>query len=208
MRANGRPYDFESFGDFGNYVMQGDVLMQTLTVRETLEFAAELKLGGSAAAKAERVAELSRALKLESCLDVAVGGALVKGISGGERKRTSIAFELISDPRVVILDEPTSGLDSLTSFVIVRHLRELAHLRGRTVLLTIHQPNSETFALFDRLLLLAEGRLVFQGPRSAALAYFADVLALRCPEFHNPPDYFMAILHGIQAGNTRDHKYY
>jgi ABC-type multidrug transport system ATPase subunit len=128
-------------------------------------------------------------------LDVVVGGVLVKGISGGERKRTSIAFELISDPRVIILDEPTSGLDSLTSFVIVRYLRELAHGCGRTVLLTIHQPNSETFALFDRLLLMAEGRLIYQGPSSEAIAYFADTLNLHCPEFHNPPDYFMSVMH-------------
>jgi len=60
-------------------------------------------------------------------MDVLVGGALVKGISGGERKRTSIAFELISDPQVIMLDEPTSGLDSLTSFIIVRYLKKLAN---------------------------------------------------------------------------------
>jgi ATP-binding cassette subfamily G (WHITE) protein 2 len=65
-------------------------------------------------------------LKLEKCLDVIVGGILLKGISGGEKKRTSIAFELISDPQVIMLDEPTSGLDSLTSFIIVRYMKKLA----------------------------------------------------------------------------------
>jgi len=66
-------------------------------------------------------------MKLENCLDTKVGGQLIKGISGGEKKRTSIAFELISDPQVIILDEPTSGLDSLTSFIIVDYLSKLAH---------------------------------------------------------------------------------
>jgi ABC-type multidrug transport system ATPase subunit len=66
-------------------------------------------------------------MKLEKCLDVVVGGPILKGISGGEKKRTSIAFELISDPQVIALDEPTSGLDSLTSYIIVAHLARLAH---------------------------------------------------------------------------------
>lgn len=78
-------------------------------------------------------------------MDVLVGGHLLKGISGGEKKRTSIAFELISDPTVIMLDEPTSGLDSLTSFIIVDYLSELAHKQNKTVLMTIHQPNSEIF---------------------------------------------------------------
>lgn len=85
---------------------------------------------------------IAKSLKLEGCLDTLVGGAMIKGISGGEKKRTSIAYELISDPSVIMLDEPTSGLDSLTSYVIVKHLSDLARDRNKTVILTIHQPNS------------------------------------------------------------------
>ena len=69
---------------------------------------------------------LVKKMKLEKCLETVVGGQLIKGISGGEKKRTSIAFELISDPPVLILDEPTSGLDSLTSFIIIRYLKQLS----------------------------------------------------------------------------------
>jgi len=69
---------------------------------------------------------LAKRLKLEKCLDTLVGGSLVKGVSGGEKKRTSIACELISDSNVIVLDEPTSGMDSLTSFIIVGFLRDLA----------------------------------------------------------------------------------
>lgn len=92
-----------------------------------------------------------------------VGGVIIKGISGGERKRTSIAFELISDPNVLMLDEPTSGLDSLTSFIIVRYLKSLAVKANKTIFMTIHQPNTEIYNLFDRLILLVDGRLIYQG---------------------------------------------
>ena len=125
-------------------------------------------------------------MKLEKCMNTLVGGPTIKGISGGEKKRTSIAFELMSDPQVVVLDEPTSGLDSLTSFIIVDHLRRLAHKRGRTVLMTIHQPNSDIFNQFDRLILMAEGRMVYQGPAAQVLDYFQDNFALTCKEYVNP----------------------
>jgi ABC-type multidrug transport system ATPase subunit len=72
---------------------------------------------------------------------VLVGGPNLKGISGGEKKRTSIVFELMSDPQVLVLDEPTSGMDSLTSFIIVNELKVLAN-QGKTIFLTIHQPNN------------------------------------------------------------------
>lgn len=81
-------------------------------------------------------------LKLEKCIDTLVGGTLLKGVSGGERKRTSIAFELISNPSVIILDEPTSGLDSLTAYIICSYLQKLSKRDNKTVIMTIHQPNS------------------------------------------------------------------
>ena len=79
---------------------------------------------------------------------------IVKGVSGGEKKRTSIAFELMSDPQVVFLDEPTSGLDSLTSYIICSELKRLSREQNKTIIMTIHQPNAEIFALFDELVLL------------------------------------------------------
>ena len=75
-------------------------------------------------------------------MDTVVGGVTLKGISGGEKKRTSIAFELISDPQVIFLDEPTSGLDSLTSYIIISYMRRLAKKFNKTIIMTIHQPNS------------------------------------------------------------------
>ena len=84
-----------------------------------------------------------------------IGDKILPGISGGEKKRTSIAFELISDPLVIMLDEPTSGQDSLTSFVIVDYLSKLAYEEKKTVLMTIHQPNSDIYAKFDKLFLMS-----------------------------------------------------
>jgi ABC-type multidrug transport system ATPase subunit len=80
----------------------------------------------------------------------------IKGVSGSERKRTCIGYELITDPKVLLLDEPTSGLDSITSNLIIRILRKEA-ARGLTVISTIHLPSSETFHLFDRLCLMHDG---------------------------------------------------
>ena len=125
VTANGHPFDFNEFGGFANYVMQQDVLIETLTVRETLEFAADLKMNVSEETKHRRIDRLIKKFKLNRCADIQVGGIVTKGISGGEKKRTCIAFELISDPSVLVLDEPTSGLDSLTSFIIIKYMKKL-----------------------------------------------------------------------------------
>jgi len=177
---NGRPYEYKIFGDFANYVMQNDILMQTLTVRETLEFAASMTLNKTKQQRDAIIDKLLNDLKLEKCADVLVGGNELKGISGGERKRTSIAFELVSDPQVIFLDEPTSGLDSLTAFVIVWYMKKLAASRNKTVAMTIHQPSSEIFHLFDDFIFIVAGRLVYQGLASESVDYFTS-LGFRCP---------------------------
>lgn len=99
--------------------MQDDILMDTLTVYESLTFAATLKMKGTKAEREKQVLNIIKEFQLEDCKDTLIGSVMIKGISGGERKRTSIAFELISDPMLLFLDEPTSGLDSFTAFVII-----------------------------------------------------------------------------------------
>lgn len=115
-----------------------------------------------------------------------VGGNFVKkGISGGEKKRTSIAFELISDPQVVVLDEPTSGLDSLTSFIIVDYLSNLAKKHNKTIIMTIHQPSTDIYNKFDRLFLMVEGEFAYQGAADAAENYFKNNFNWHCDTFVN-----------------------
>ena len=90
-----------------------------------------------------------------------VGHERKKVLSGGERKRTAIGVELITDPQMVMLDEPTSGLDSFTAFRICKVLQKLARDQGKTIISTIHQPSSQTFSTFDRLILMADGYIVY-----------------------------------------------
>jgi ABC-type multidrug transport system ATPase subunit len=89
-----------------------------------------------------------------------IGSIFFKGLSGGERKRVSIGFEMITDPSLIFLDEPTSGLDSFTSLSIMKLMKKQAR-EGLTVVCTIHQPSSEIFNLFDRLILLKDGHLIY-----------------------------------------------
>ena len=132
----------------------------------------------------------------------------MKGVSGGERKRTSIAFELISDPQVIILDEPTSGLDSLTSFIIVNYLKKLAYKRGCTVLMTIHQPGTDIYEQFDRLFLMVEGRMVYQGAANQAIHYFERHFGLKCEEFENPAEFLIEHVHHDNKANVQRYDSY
>lgn len=115
---------------------------------------------------------------------------LKKTISGGERKRTAIGVELITDPKVILLDEPTSGLDSQTAVRIVMTLRKLARRSGKTVISTIHQPSSKAYSYCDRLILLADGHCVYQGPARDVGTYF-DISNKCKSKNQNPCDFFM-----------------
>jgi ABC-type multidrug transport system ATPase subunit len=131
------PLKQKVFGSFGAYVMQDDILYQSFTPEEALMFAARLKLGGSAPQNAGKVKELLEELGLTNVKDVLIGSAMQKTISGGERKRTAIGVELITDPSLILLDEPTSGLDSFKALQIVKLLDKQAK-KGKTVISTIH----------------------------------------------------------------------
>ena len=102
-------------------------------------------------------------------------------------------MELIANPPMLFLDEPTSGLDTFTAFTVVKSLKRLAK-QGRTVIATIHQPGSEIFHLFDDLIILSEGHIIYCGDAAASIDYFAR-LGYPCPRYSNPADfYFMEIL--------------
>ena len=123
------------------YVMQQDVLLPTLTVRETLRFSADLRLPPPTSEEQRRkiVEEVILELGLKDCADTRIGNHQHKGCSGGEKRRTSIGVQLLSNPSVLFLDEPTTGLDATSAFQLVRTLKGLAQ-KGRTIITTIHQP--------------------------------------------------------------------
>ena len=139
------------------HIAQEDVLISELTVYENLKFSAELSLGGSTEEeRLERIESTLRRLGLWEIRNLRVGSVMDKTISGGQRKRLNIALELIREPAVLFVDEPTSGLSSRDSEHIMDILKELT-LRGKIVFVVIHQPSSDIFKLFDRLLLLDVG---------------------------------------------------
>ncbi|XP_011077784.1 ABC transporter G family member 22 isoform X2 [Sesamum indicum] len=158
------------------FVTQDDVLFPHLTVKETLSYAARLRLPRTLTKeeKDQRATDVICELGLERCQDTMIGGSFVRGVSGGERKRVCIGNEIIINPSLLFLDEPTSGLDSTTALRIVDTLHEIAEA-GKTVITTIHQPSSRLFLKFDKLILLGKGSLLYYGKASEAMVYFSSI---------------------------------
>lgn len=175
------------------FVAQDDSLQVTSTPRESIYFSAKLRLPRATPQHTleKLVNRMLKELGLESCADTYVGGALLKGISGGERKRTSVGVELVVRPAMVFLDEPTSGLDSFSAIQLCQVLKKVANA-GSSVLFTIHQPASEIFNAFDRLILMNKGRVMFQGLVEDVPLYFKD-RNHPLPKNYNPADWIMNV---------------
>lgn len=174
------------------YVMQDDLVHPDLTVQETLEFTANLRLPSSfdAQARKQRIDEVLELVGITHVRNVIVGDTRRKGISGGERKRLCIAMELLNNPALMFLDEPTSGLDSSTAFSVCKVLQDLAERGICTVVCTIHQPAQKIFELFDNLILMKKGQIVYQGSAQKSLLLL-QALGLPCPDGINPADYLL-----------------
>ncbi|KAG0053618.1 hypothetical protein BGZ83_000759 [Gryganskiella cystojenkinii] len=183
------------------YVTQEDDFIETLTVLETLTFAAKMRLPRSMSNKDKiaRVHSVMQELNLTHIKDTKVGGAVIRGISGGEKRRVTIAIELLSSPSVLLLDEPTSGLSATDALNVANAVKGLA-THGRTVILTVHQPRSDIYELFDDLLLLSQGKVVYFGKSNAAAAYF-EALGHECPVGWNVADYFLDLITLHQEGS-------
>jgi len=147
------------------YVTQDDIMYETLTPRQNLMFAAEfLQASNSAAERRTAVEDVMQKLRLVKCADTVVGiPGLVKGISGGERKRTNVAMSLLGRPALLLLDEPTSGLDSKMAEELMADVSSVA-AQGCTAIATIHQPSEAVFERFNKVLLLEGGRVAYYGP--------------------------------------------
>ncbi|KAM9016320.1 ATP-binding cassette sub-family G member 8 isoform 3-T3 [Ara ararauna] len=173
------------------HVRQDDRLLPHLTVRETLLFVAKLRLPKffSDSQRKKRVEDVIAELRLRQCANTRVGNEYLRGVSGGERRRVSIAVQLLWNPGILILDEPTSGLDSFTAHNLVITLSRLA--RGnRVVLLSLHQPRSDIFQLFDLVLLMTSGLTVYCGTARDMVQYFTE-LGYPCPRYSNPADFYV-----------------
>ncbi|KAJ2556255.1 hypothetical protein EV175_002083 [Coemansia sp. RSA 1933] len=173
--AKRNPHDFKRMLA---YVEQEDMMHATLTVKETLSVSARLRLPSATYTdreKQQRVDAVMRQLRLSHIADTNIGGHRTRGVSGGERKRVSIGIELVTDPSILMLDEPSSGLDSSSAEMVVKLTKDMCRERNLCTLMTIHQPSAEMVAHFDRLILLAQGKLVYMGPADQALRYFEQL---------------------------------
>ncbi|KAJ2724168.1 hypothetical protein GGI07_002122 [Coemansia sp. Benny D115] len=160
------------------FVEQEDMMFPQLTVEETLSSSAQLRLADgkyTKEEKQERVESVMRQLRLSHVKDTIIGGYGARGVSGGERKRVSIGVELVTDPSILVLDEPSSGLDSSSAEMVVSLTKEMTRQRNLCTLMTIHQPSAEMVAKFDKLILLAQGKLMYMGPMKQALPYFQSI---------------------------------
>lgn len=175
-----------------SYVEQEDALIGSLTVRETMDFAARLSLPSSVTRRERRrrVDGLIAAFGLQNQSDTIVGTPIRKGISGGQKRRLSIASALITAPKVLFLDEPTSGLDSTASYEVVKYLKAAVHSHKLIVIASIHQPSSSTFDLFDKLLLLSQGKTCYNGHTSSLRTYF-DSIETPIPLYVNPAEFLL-----------------
>ncbi|NXU60818.1 ABCG2 protein, partial [Horornis vulcanius] len=192
---NGAPQP-ANFKCTSGYVVQDDVVMGTLTVRENLKFSAALRLPKSVKEreKNERVNQIIQELGLSKVADSKVGTQFTRGVSGGERKRTNIGMELITDPAILFLDEPTTGLDASTANAVLLLLKRMSK-QGKTIIFSIHQPRYSIFRLFDTLTLLAAGRVLYHGPAQEAIQHFQS-LGYQCEPFNNPADFFLDVING------------
>ena len=195
---NGNPSDINIMKKISGFVFQDDIILKTMTVKEALYMSALLRLPEiiSNEEKENKVNEMISLLHLENCKDTIVGDSLSKGISGGERKRLSVGMEMITNPSIIFLDEPTSGLDTYSAYSLMNNLKYLTNT-GRTVISTIHQPSSDILRLFDDIIILNKGKIIYLGEVNNLVNYFSSI-GYQCPEYTNPSDYiFMNILNPI-----------
>ncbi|TMW67916.1 hypothetical protein Poli38472_007588 [Pythium oligandrum] len=199
---------------FVSYVTQRDTHFPTLTVKETLELAHEFNGGvhfskrlastlsktapEETKAAVEAVQQLSehytdvviQQLGLENCQDTVVGDAMLRGVSGGERKRVTTGEMQFGSSLVTFMDEISTGLDSAATFDIIKTQRSVAKNLRKTVVIALLQPSPEVFALFDDVLILNDGEVMYHGPRDQVESYFAD-LGFVCPPERDVADFLL-----------------
>ncbi|KAJ3059718.1 hypothetical protein HDU99_006237, partial [Rhizoclosmatium hyalinum] len=174
---------------YASYVTQDDSLIGSFTVRETIRWAVKLILPTLPFPTQEaKVQDMLVQFGLTKCADSVVGDVLRRGISGGEKRRLSIAVQLVKESKVVFLDEPTSGLDSAASFKVMESIKNLAAKRQCAVVCSIHQPSPPTYQLFDKVLFLARGETIYFGANNGDEVDYFEAIGHAIPEHVNVPD--------------------
>ncbi|KAL0473275.1 ABC transporter [Neurospora intermedia] len=193
---NGQPTSTSTFREITRFVEQEDTLIGSLTVRETLDFSFRLASSSKVLPKRERIARIEGLLDafgLRAQKDALIGTPIRKGISGGQKRRVSVASQLITSPRILFLDEPTSGLDSKAGWEVVKYLKEVARRNNLIVIASIHQPSTATFNLFDKLMLLSAGKMHYFGPVAGVTEHY-EALGHEVPLHVNPAEFLLDLV--------------
>ncbi|XP_045481180.1 ATP-binding cassette sub-family G member 1-like [Harmonia axyridis] len=185
---NGDKRKLDKFMKTSRYIMQDDYVQEFLTVQESMTIAANLKLGSyeTRENKENMINEILDLLNLTRSKTTRA-----KKLSGGERKRLSVALEMLNNPPVIFLDEPTTGLDDVACSQCIGLLKLLA-LGGRTVICSLHTPSAKLFSIFDNTYILSEGQCVYQGYGPSIVPYLGNI-GLVCPLSYNPADFILEV---------------
>lgn len=189
VMVNGTVRELTDFKESSAYIMQDDNLQPLLTVQEAMEIAANLKLNTSSSEKKQIIDQILVSMSLTDSKNTLTGA-----LSGGQRKRLSIALELIHNPPIMFFDEPTSGLDCVAAKQCLALLKVLAR-EGRLIICTIHQPSASLLDMIDHLYVVTQGSCVYTGG-TKNLVNFLESFQLHCPTYSNPADYVMEVCNG------------
>ncbi|EFA85848.1 ABC transporter G family protein [Heterostelium album PN500] len=192
---NGHPINHKNHHRDVAFVTQEDYHMPLLTVKETLAFALDCQAPSSLTKqqKKDKVDLCMKSLGLYESRNTLVGDELVRGISGGQKKRVTIGVNVIGGSNLILMDEPTTGLDSSTSLDIIGRLRRIVTESSSPALITLLQPSAQLTSLFDNLMILSLGQIIYFGPLADALDYF-EKLGFVCPKHNNPSEFFQEIV--------------
>ncbi|OAA35627.1 ABC transporter [Beauveria brongniartii RCEF 3172] len=193
--VNGQPANLKTIRDLSAYVEQEDSLIGSLTVKETMVFAARLALPSKTSKQdaLQRVDDLINSFGLHTQRNTIVGTPIKKGLSGGQKKRLGIASRLVTNPKILFLDEPTSGLDSALSFEVCSYIKSIGRQNNLIIIASIHQPSSATFRQFDKLCLLSGGKTCYYGPVSDACSYF-NTIGYSIPPETNAAEFYLDLI--------------
>ncbi|XP_076227054.1 ATP-binding cassette sub-family G member 1 isoform X2 [Nomia melanderi] len=190
VSVNGRTECIDRLRKLSCYIMQEDLLQPRLTVFEAMQFTMDLKLGNvSGETKLAAIEEILEVLRLKRARNT-----VTENLSGGERKRLSIALELTNNPPVIFLDEPTTGLDEISALQCVDMLKQVAQL-GRTVICSLHTPSATMFSRFDHIYVIAEGQCVYRSTVDDLVPFLQQV-GIECPKHYNPADFMIEVSAG------------
>mmetsp|Transcript_10170 Transcript_10170/g.33454 ORF Transcript_10170/g.33454 Transcript_10170/m.33454 type:complete len:1546 (-) Transcript_10170:270-4907(-) len=194
LTLNGHPLTPALYAQHCAYVTQQDLLWTFLTCREHLRMALDLYRPSLSAKERETaIDDLLDSTGLMSCQHTKAGNMFFRGLSGGQKRRLSLAIALAKRPSVIFLDEPTSGLDSAASAKIMSFLKVIAQRTKIAIVCTIHQPSASVFEGFDDTLILSSGRIAYFGPAAQLAQHLADVGRPMQPNA-NPAEYALDVV--------------